>query len=109
MTFSTLLESDLAVFFNTAEFGSVGIYYDKRGGEKNITVVISPLGDLSSYTTGQARIAEILIKKSDIAHPDIYDEVLIENKRWKIDQIIEEQQGLWKVLASRDQRSKTNA
>lgn len=108
MTFSSVLQADLAVFFNTAEFASTGVYFDRRGGEKTIYCIMTPLGDLTGYTTGQARTAEIYLKKEDIPHPEIYDEILIESRRWKIDQILQEQQTVFKVLASSDQRSRTS-
>ena len=110
MSFKTVLQSDLTNIFNAAEFADNAIYYFDDSSSKSITMVSSGKSDLATYASGQARIMEAYLIKSEINRPSTGEEILDLNTniRWKIDQVLSETQGVIKVLLSSDQRSDSN-
>jgi hypothetical protein len=105
MSLKTRMAADQAVFFNTDEFAYAAQYTVAKSGEiKNINVVIWPEMDLSQTQYGKGALALIGLKKSDIARPEIYDQIAIGSDSYRIEYISSGNNFQWLVSVSSDPR-----
>lgn len=102
MAFSDALTNDLAVFYNTTEFGTTITY-----GGTSVTAIIDygDAGGGGSYNKDFTVVkATIRVKQSDVANPAYRDAVVISSNTWYVQREISGDGKDWVIGIERVER-----
>lgn len=91
-TFKEQMESDLAVFFNTEEFGQAAIFSPAVGAQKDCTIVLEAGDGLEMTAIGDTpgAVGRISAKVSEVETPDPGDYFTITEtlEAWRVVRVV---------------------
>ena len=105
MTLKQQISSDLSVFFNTDDFADSAVYnsHDGTYSSKSIKIIIDYNADLSKTEFGAADTTQIILQKSEIVDPKIYDTIVFDGVTYTIRQRLSGDNYTWNVAVESDQ------
>lgn len=101
MTLKTTMAADIeSIFFNTDELADNAVYNSKDGTivAKAIKVIIDFGANLGQTDGGLADIVQLILKKSDIDNPSIYDTITIGSVVYTVRQRLNGDNYVWNVI-----------
>lgn len=107
VTLKTQMQADLTILFNTNEFAETVTYkVNDTGATKPIAAIIDISADLGVTAQGRGMTGTATIKGSDIARPEIYDEMTTTTGRiWRVESIIGGDGITWNLFVTSDNRA----